>query len=174
MIMKNLSYIILTIIACSTLINCGDRAEKKESKLREEAFSVAVDYARGQLSDAREEAGIAGAVIISGNEKKYIIEPAKVFTGLINDDDEPDAIVTITSVKGQFVDLIEHLFLISSGGKLMLIRSVESDMKVLRISNGIITAQVPTHPRTSPLYNCASCQEIINYRFINGILEKTE
>jgi hypothetical protein len=82
--------------------------------------------------------------------------------------------VTIKSFSGQDLLLIEHLFMINTDNKLMLLRVIESDMRILELKDRIITAELPTHPRTSPLYNCASCQEIVKYRFEKGDTVRTD
>jgi hypothetical protein len=93
---------------------------------------------------------------------------------LIDADSLQDAIVTLTSFTGQDINLIEHLILLNTNGKLMLIRSFEADMKILQLKDRILTVEVHTKPRTSPLYNCASCKAIINYKFREGDLVKIE
>lgn len=64
----------------------------------------------------------------------------------------------------------EHLVTINNNGRLMLVRTLESDMRVISVENGIITAEIPEHSRTSPLFNCPSCWEVVKYRFQNGDL----
>jgi hypothetical protein len=164
-----ISLIFLVIISCS---DSGKRAIKKEARIRKEALAIAEKYAADKLTCRSKIVDLNRVIILGNDEKRYIIEPSRVLTGVINEDDETDAIVTITSLKGNFIDIIEHLIMISEEGNLRIIRSVESDMRVLTINDGIITAKVPTHSRNSPLYNCEACQEIKNYRFINGNLEE--
>jgi hypothetical protein len=64
--------------------------------------------------------------------------------------------------------------MIEKDGKLMLVRVMESDMRVLTIKDGIITADVPEHSRNNPLFDCSSCWEVVRYRFRNGDLVKIE
>ena len=163
--------ILLLITSCS---DSEKRADKNENRIRKEALTVAEKYAVNQLTDRSKIVDINGIIILGNDEKRYIIEPSKVIAGLINEDEDTDAIVTITSFKGDYIDIIEHLIMITVEGKLLMIRSVESDMRILNINNGLITAKVPTHSRNSPLYNCESCQENKNYRFINGNLDEVK
>ncbi|HAM09403.1 MAG TPA: hypothetical protein DDY34_15600 [Bacteroidales bacterium] len=158
-------------MACS---DNGKGALKQENKLKQEAVAVAEKYAMSQLTLPLKNVDASGIIFIGNEQKKYIIDPSKVFTGLINDDEDTDAIVTLTSFRDNYIDMIEQLIIITEEGKLLMIRSVESDMKVLTIRNGIITAKVPTYSRNSPLYNCEACQEIKNYRYINGNLEEVK
>ncbi len=39
----------------------------------------------------------------SVNQKYYVIDPAKIVTGFINDDENEDAIITIPSYNGQYM-----------------------------------------------------------------------
>ncbi|HCU19547.1 MAG: hypothetical protein A2X05_11235 [Bacteroidetes bacterium GWE2_41_25] len=162
---------LILLLACS---DNGKGALKQENKLKQEAVAVAEKYAMSQLTLPLKNVDASGIIFIGNEQKKYIIDPSKVFTGLINDDEDTDAIVTLTSFRDNYIDMIEQLIIITEEGKLLMIRSVESDMKVLTIRNGIITAKVPTYSRNSPLYNCEACQEIKNYRYINGNLEEVK
>jgi len=162
-------YIIIILI--SFISSCNSDSSEQ---IREEVAGIAEEYALGQLKDAKRTVLGNGTIIISGQEKRYIIDPSKIIVTLIDDDQVNDAVIPVTSFIGKEPDLVEHLFIINTDGKLMLIRTTESDMKILQIRDRVITTQQHTKPRTSPLYNCASCQEIVNYRFINGDLVKIE
>ena len=167
----NISLIVLFLPAC---FENSNKQTNMYNGLKKEALAVAEKYALSQLTLPLKNVDASGIIFIGDEQKKYIIDPSKVFTGLINDDDDTDAIVTLTSFRNNYIDMIEHLIIITEEGKLLMIRSVESDMKVLTIRNGIITAKVPTYSRNSPLYNCEDCQEIKNYRYINGNLEEVK
>jgi uncharacterized membrane protein len=162
------------ILSCANDNGSGKRTSRADKVLKEKTFVIAENYARGQLSSANRSVAGNGSVTLSDQQRKIIIEPGKIHTGLVDDDDSVDAIVTLTSFRGNVLDVIEHLIIINTDGKLMLVRSVESDMNILRISNRIITAEIHTKPRTSPLYNCESCKEIVNYRYEKGELVKKE
>lgn len=170
-------YILHLFLIAIFLPACSENSNKqanKDNELKKKAIAVAEKYAMSQLTLPLKNIDASGIIFIGNEQKRYIIDPSKVFTGLVDDDDEKDAVVTLTSFKGNYIDMIEHLIMITEEGKLLMIRSVESDMKVLTIKNGIITAKVPTHSRNSPLYNCEDCQEIKNYRYINGNLEEVK
>ena len=104
---------------------------------------------------------------------KYIIDPAKIMVGLINDDADEDAIITISLYNG-YIEMPESLILIKTDGKLVMNRSIEADMRIMGIKDRIITAEVFTRSRNSPLRNCAVCKEVVKYKFRNGDLVKTE
>jgi hypothetical protein len=47
-------------------------------------------------------------------------------------------------------------------------------MKILSIKDRVITAEIYTKSRNSPLANCSLCKEVVKYRFKSGELVKTE
>lgn len=147
---------------------------RSEKKIIQKAIALAESYAEGQLKKASKTVTGDGVIILDDTQKKYVIFPAKVYVGLINDDQDRDAIVSVDSYQGQYQVPSEQLIIIKSGGKFLLNKAIESDMKILQIRDGIITAEVPTHTRNSPLFNCSECQEIVNYQFKNGELIRLE
>jgi hypothetical protein len=126
------------------------------------------------LDDSKKTIDENGIVTISNKEKYYIIDPSKIFTGLIDDDQTKDAIISLDTYYKDNQTTSEHLIITDSGETMMLNRAIESDMKVLGIKDRSITAEVPSHSRNSPLFNCASCREVVKYRFLNGDLIKSE
>ncbi|MBK7133961.1 MAG: hypothetical protein IPH69_14395 [Bacteroidales bacterium] len=163
--------IFITLITLTSCLNQGtDNSERTLKKLKERVISISEDYVRTSLSNTKKTVSQNGTITIGDSLKRYIIDPSKIFTGYIDDDLTTDAIVTVISFKGDYLDLIEHLIILNTNGKLMLIRSIESDMTILKLDNRIITAELPTRPRTSPLFYCSSCREIVNYEFKDGDL----
>jgi hypothetical protein len=171
--LKSLFYFLyLLLISCR---NSGaEKAEKTSDSLNKEVISITEVYVKDQLKDPRTTTNNIGIITIENNQKKFIIDPREIFTGFIDDDEETDAIITINSYLGQDYYLTEHLIMINTQGKLLLIRSFEKDMKILRLNDRIITAEIHTKPRSSPLYNCESCKAIVNYKYSSGDLLKTE
>lgn len=145
-----------------------------EKKIRKQVIAIAEDYANKGLKETKKTIAPNGIIIIGDEQKRYLIDPAKIFIGLIDDDSKKDAIITITSFKGEYLDLIEHLIILNTNSKLMLLRAIESDMKILKLQDKVITAELPTRPRSSPLYNCTACREIVKYQFKSGDLIKLE
>lgn len=170
--------IIIILVMFSTVSCRHDTSiklnETPAEKIRKEAVAIAEDYAQKQLKNGRITSDANGFITVKDSLKSYIFDPSRIITGFVDDDSLEDAIVTITSFSGQDIDLVEHLILLNTNGNLMLIRSFEADMKILRLTNRILTVEVHTKPRTSPLYNCAACRAIINYRFRDGDLVKIE
>jgi hypothetical protein len=163
--------IAFALISLPFLSECS---KTKKDSLRQDALKLAENYAKDQLKDPRMLVMKDGTITISDSEKRYIIEPARAFTGNIDADEIPDAVVSIVSFHGMDLLLNEHLVMLNTNGKLLLIRAVESDMKILGIKDRLIIADVPTHSRNSPLFNCPKCREVIKYKFVNGELQKAE
>jgi hypothetical protein len=162
------------VVICLLSVTSGCSGKSQEIKTREDAIKIAENYAGNQLSDPRTTILKDGTITIGDSGKSYIIEAGRVFVGNIDADNTPDAIVTVTSYSGTELLLNEHLVMINTSGKLLLIKAVESDMKILAIKDRLVVADVPTHSRNSPLFNCPKCREVIKYRFINGDLQKAE
>jgi len=164
--------LIFISLAFFTSCNNGesDNTERSLTKMKEKVVSISEDYVKETLKNRKKSVSLNGTITIGDSLKRYIIDPAKIFTGYIDDDLTTDAIVTVISFKGDYLDLIEHLIILNTNGKPMLIRSIESDMTILKLENRIITAELPTRPRSSPLFYCSSCREIVNYEYENGEL----
>lgn len=152
--------------------SCGH--EEPGKKLRDEVTEAAARYAEGQLKNPVRKMENSYIIVSGAGNKRYIINPSDIFTGLIDSDDMPDAVITLFTFEGDYQGISEHLIMISNEKGVSLLSSVESDMKILRLSDRIITAEIPTHPRTSPLYHCNECREIVRYRLENGNLVKAD
>lgn len=173
--------IILLLLSCSTQNNNKARSE---NLLRKEAVNLAINYAREKFKEANETREKNGIITITDNQAdyvttgnnriKYVIDPAVVAVGLIDDDAIEDAIVTISPSKGQYLEPPENLILINTDGKLMLSRVIESDMKILGIKNRVITAEILTKSRNSPLRDCDACKEVVKFQFRMGDLIRME
>jgi len=108
------------------------------------------------------------------SQLKYVIDPVNIKTGLINDDSDEDAIVTIFGMSGQDLQTLEHLIIIKSDGKFILSRVIESNMKVLGIKDRVITAEVSSRSLNNPLRDCHECKEVVKYKFKDGDLVRLE
>lgn len=161
----------LYLLFLGLITSCQDNSV---SITKEQVMSIAEKYVRGQLANSERQISVKGTVTISEGDKKYYIDPLTIFTGLINEDSREDALITIVSYNGMQLGLIEHLFIILTDEGLSMQKSFESDMKILDLKDRIITAELPTHPRSSPLYNCSDCREIVRYRYDMGEMVKVE
>jgi hypothetical protein len=172
------SFLILFIIPL--LYSCVQNKNKTsdeispELRLKNESIDFATTYVMGKFKTPIKTISNDGTVTITEGQYSYIINPSKIYTGLIDYDNIEDAIVSLDYYHSQNIVLTEHLILINSENKLTLNRSIESDMKILSIKDRVITCEVYTRSRNGPLANCNVCKEVVKYQFRNGELIKTE
>ena len=165
----------LFIFIIGFLISCSqkpakDQPESIESKMKKEAVALAKDYAAKQLKASKTMDDDFGIITIKDDMKRYQIDPSKIFISQIDLDESKDVLVTITSYYKQDIGMPEHLILLNTNGKLKLDKVFELDMKIVKLKDKIITGELHTKPRTSPLYNCSHCIEIANYQYKDGDL----
>ncbi len=156
----------------SLLIISGCSGFSEKTKVQ--ATGIAEEYAMKHLDNPSKEISGNGVILIGDDHKRFMIDTSLILTGLIDEDDQIDALATVISFNEGMLDLIEHLVIISVDHKMMMQRSIESDMRILSIEDRIITAEVPTHPRNSPLFNCPECREVVKYKYIDGELVRTD
>lgn len=161
------------VVFASMLIISGC-IKSPEEFAKKQAKDVTAEYVKAQFDNPAIDISENGIIIIGNGQKKYIIDPALIITGLVDDDDQPDALATVVSYDEGKLDVIEHLIIIRINKRLIMQRSVESDMKILSLNDRIITAEVPTHPRNSPLFYCPECREVVKFRYVSGELVKVE
>ena len=162
-----LLYIVLISVSCTT-------GGLSENKIKNQAITIAEKYVSDQLKDAKKTIAKNGVIIISDNQKMFVIDPKKTYLGLIDDDSKTDAIVSLDCFTGQYQTTSEHLILINKDDKITFNRAVESNMRIIEIKDRLITADVPTHSRNNPLFDCKSCREVIKYQFRKGELVKMD
>jgi hypothetical protein len=177
---------LLSLVLIPFLFSCNQKDQKSEARklVVKEVLDITTKYASDKFKEPKitnEPDGTISIVdkqvdFISVDRRplKYVINPAYITIGKINDDPDDDAIITINSFKGDYEEMPEHLILITSDGKLMLSRVMEEDMTVLGIKDQIITAEVRSHSRNSPLRDCNACKEVVNFVFKAGELVKKE
>ena len=164
--MKPYYLLLLLLVLCS----CSEN----DQRIRKQAIKIAGEYASGNITDAGRKVLENGLITIGNDLKTYVIDTSKIYIGNIDQDSLPDAIISIFPFENNYEVTTEHLIAINNDGKLMLIRTVESDMRIISLVDGIITAEIPEHQRSSPLFNCPSCWEVVRYRFVNGDLIEAE
>lgn len=170
---KSILFLFAILIFASC--NRSDRKAEASMKIKKEAIDLASDYVNGKLNNPKKVVSPDGIITTTGDgQTNYVISPSMIKTGLIDDDDNEDAIISVDYYNGQFLVLTEHLVLINTEGKLLLSSAIEADMRILGISNRIITAEVFTKSRNGPLANCHVCKEVVKYRFKLGELVRTE
>lgn len=162
------------LLSCSQNSGSGTADKISDNKIRKQIVPVVEKYIMSQVPDAKKTASANGIITIGNEQKKYVLEPSKIFTGLIDDDEEKDAIVSLSTFQGQFQTVSEQLIILKTGREFTLARAIESDMRIISLKNRIITADVPEHSRNTPLFNCPSCWEVVKYKFRMGELVKAE
>jgi hypothetical protein len=148
--------------------------KSSEKKIRKQVTAVAEKYIMSQLNDAKKTVLKDGTIVFSNELKKYAIEPAKIFTGLIDDDENTDALITLSTYDKQIQTVSEQLVILKVDKEFRLASSFESDMRIISLENRIITADVPEHSRNTPLFNCPSCWEVVKYKYSMGELVKAQ
>jgi len=167
-------FFIFLLLSCSENENKVREGNHVSSGTRKKVIESAINYAREQFQDANRSVLDNGFIRIGDDQVYYLIDPAEILTGLIDDDPNEDAIVTITSYRGNFLIKTIHLILIKIDGKFVIRKEIEENMKIIKISDGIIFAEISTYPPDSPSYNCQVCKEIVKYRFSKGNLIKAQ
>ncbi|MFH0841578.1 MAG: hypothetical protein V1903_03045 [Bacteroidota bacterium] len=158
------------IISALILFSCSG----SQQRIRKQVLDIAREYALGNLTDGKKKVLENGLITFSGEMKTYIIDTSRIFIGQIDRDSLNDAIISLFPFENNYEITTEHLVTINNNGRLMLVSALESDMRIISVENGIITAEIPEHKRNSPLFNCPSCWEVVKYRFQNGELVRTE
>jgi hypothetical protein len=162
------------IFSCTNNGNKAGSENAEMKRLKKRVIDFAINYVNGKFKEPKKTVDPDGVITIGENQTFYIINPAKISSGLIDDDSTYDAIISIDYYHGQYLVLTEHLILINAGSKLMLGRVIESDMKILGIKDRVITAEIYTRSRNGPLSGCSLCKEVVKYRFREGELIKAE
>ena len=162
------------VLGCSQ--NSGtDRTENtSEKKIKKQVTAVAEKYIMSQLTDAKRTAINDGTIIFSNDRKRYVVEPSRIFTGLIDDDQKEDALITLSTYDQQFQTVSEQLVILKVEDEFTLAGAIESDMRIISLKDRIITADVPEHSRNNPLFNCQSCWEVVKFQYRMGEFVKIE
>ncbi len=157
---------------------------RSEESIRKEITDSTISYARSKFKSSKVTVAAGGIVIVADNEvnfvaasspqAKYVIDPAKIVTGMIDADNNEDAIISVISIDAKNMEAPENLIFINTDGKFMLNRVIESNMRVLGIKNRIITAEVSTRSLNSPLRDCHICKEVVKYQYRTGDLVRIE
>jgi hypothetical protein len=161
------------LLFCIVLSGCSNDKTGSDSIFREKVLSVTENYIKTKLNASDIVHSDDGVIFIRGGEREYLIESKKIFTGLIDDDKEVDALVTLIPVNS-LTEKSKHLVILGNNGDPFLFEIIDSDMKILQLEDRIITAMIPEYPRSSPLFNCHDCREIVRFRLVSGELTKIE
>lgn len=175
--MKNICSLFIAtffLLSCSGKQNSSEEINTESSGIKKQAIELSVEYIKTQFKDSTKTTSGGGVIWINDAKKMVEIDPARIYLGAVDADSTEDAIVTITSFFGKEPGIPEHLILLTEQGKLVLAKAIEMDMEILSLKDRILTGKIHTKPRTSPLYNCPECVEIVKYKFSNNDLVKME
>lgn len=167
-----MKYLLILLIPLA-IQGCNSQ-EDNAGKLKKKAITAAENYATENVKLKTRKVFENGMIAIGDETKMYVIDPGKVWVGRIDDDVSEDVIMTLDVFTGGYQNTSEQLILISQAGKLMLNKTLESDMKILKLEDRKIVAEVPEHSRNSPLFNCPSCREVVTFLYDKGNLVKAE
>ncbi|MCJ7447454.1 MAG: hypothetical protein MUO72_07175 [Bacteroidales bacterium] len=162
------------IVACSQKAGTGKTVNSPEENVRSQVISIATDYASAQLNNAKKSIDKDGIISMSGNGFSYLIDPSKIIISELDEDSEKDAIVPLNLFRGVTPVKTDHLILINKEGKLVIAKTIYNVIKILKIEDRIIVAEVTKVSMDSPTYGCSECIEIAKYQFREGELVKIE
>ena len=147
---------------------------KAQEKTREAVINYSENYFRDKLKDARIFIDEDGLITIKNDITGYKINQSKIITGLIDEDNNDDAIVPFYTLRGQSVMGYYHIILLSSGDTYKVVKTMNDVFNILGIKNRKIIAEVSTVAPDSPGFGCAQCKEVVNYLYKDGDLVKVE
>lgn len=167
-------FLIFFSISCTNNNNKIRQGNTIDPGIKKQIINIAINYVRDKLNNSKKSVEEGGIINLVSDQIKYIIDPAKIVVGLIDEDTNEDAIVSISSYNGEYFISTELLVLIKTKNKYNLTKVIEGDMKVLTIKDREIFVEIPKLAPDSPNYNCAICREVVKYKYINGDLTRTE
>ena len=162
--MKNL---LVAIIPLSFLFSCGTHDDS-------EVMRLATEFAGNTIDSALVFTDGDGVVTMGDTRARYVINPAQIFRGRLHEHSGNSIWVTIDSLHDPYLVPLYHLVLSEKKGELGIQNSIRSDMRVLAITRGKITAEIPTHLPESPLYYCSECRDTVQFLFSGGKLVRVD
>ena len=149
-------------------------SDPEEERIRSQALTTAVSYASARLASPRQSVNRDGIITLTADGMSYIIDPGKITIGEIDEDPATDAIVPLDLLSGQLPVIKEHLVLLNTQGKMLIVDTLTNVIKILRIQNRIIYAEISKVGMDSPTYGCSECIEVVRYLFRDNRLVKVE
>jgi hypothetical protein len=156
--MKNL---ILSLLTALLFVSCSNNNEIHRKKV----ISIATRFALTKIESGKAYTDTNGVVTIGDSLVRFVIDPASVFTGIIDTTIKNQQLwITIDSLHDPYLIPLYHLILEQQGDSLNIAHIIRSDARILGVHEGIITAEVPTHDPSSPLYFCSECRDTVLFK----------
>ena len=170
--MRILFFIILLIFfGCQKSKVQMTENEKAAERIKTEAFQIAENNAKSKLiNPSATAADTRGIISFSDSTKRYELDPNMVHIGLIDEDQNTDAIVSMVVYHSNNQITDEQIILLNKNGKLEQVATFDLNLRIIIIANRKITAELHTKPRTSIYYDCVKCKKIVDYEFKNDSL----
>ena len=144
------------------LISCSRRNDSGN-----DIMDIATIFAIQELDSATTFTDPNGVVSIGDSLIRYVIDPKQIFEGALTDRNARNILITVDSLHDPYLVPAYHLVL---NNEMETVAIIRSDMRVLAIENGLITAEIPTHAPSSPLYYCDECRDTVKYKLVRGEL----
>lgn len=164
----NLTCLVFLLI----LYSCNNSRREKygSEKIKKQVLNLSSSYVRQNLLQVEQSILKDGSIKICKDKISYIIKPDQIVIGQINGDHTEDAALSINLYWGNFWDKTENLIFLNTNGQLHLTKVVDEHMKIIRIKDGIIFAEVPRFPGDSPTADCHICRDTLKYIFLDDKL----
>jgi hypothetical protein len=141
--MKIIVYLFLILSFALSCRNTDKVASRNDKKITRQVLAAAEDYASGLLKDVSRMVTDQGIIVLSDSTSRVLIDPSKIVTGDFEGDTLTDAIVPLYIFREKNQDITINLFLVNNEGKLMTVRALQDNMKVLSIMKKVIYIELP-------------------------------
>jgi len=166
--MKNTNYLLTFMVI---LLSCtGNDNNPVPKELEKQALDIATDFAMKKLINGTAVINKDGKFSVGDSTNCYIINPAGVFAGRIDNNASVDLLITVDTFQVPYLVPMYHLILNKENDNFVIKHVIKSDARILGLKRRIITAEVPTHTPDSPLYFCSECTDTVEYKLIDGKL----
>ena len=105
-----------------------------------------------------------GLITIKNEVTGYKINQLKITTGLIDEDNNYDAIVPFYTLNGESVMGYFHMILLNSADTFNVVKTMNDVFNIHGVKDRKIIAEVSTVSPDSPGYGCSECKEVVQYR----------
>jgi hypothetical protein len=170
--MKKIIILLLIFSAALSCRNKDNSHSRYDKKITRQVVAAAEDYAYGHLKDPSRSVTDQGIIVLSDSALRILIDPSKIVTGDFEGDTLNDAIIPLYIFRGQTQDITINLFLVNNEGKLMTVRALEENMKVLSVMKRVIYIEMPVKDTLSRSQGIMGKTEVIEYIFTGDSLRR--